>query len=179
MIEKTNLTQEQVIEAIRRVAQNHRRKTFDVHEEDDIEQQVYQIALIALPKYHVSKSKNKDPLKAFESWLNALVSKRLVNFYRDEYGVKHKPRKHDTEFETQKRVNLSHPVHIDNLDIPDPLGNSSDNEFFNFLLKEMDYLFVEVMFACMSGENVGSYYRYRLQNKILEVRKKWQLKEKD
>lgn len=167
------------MEIIQKVAHNHRRKTFDVHEEEDIYQQVCEIALSVLDKYDLKKIQNSSPEKAFESWLNSLVSNRLANFYRDQYGVKHKPRKNDTEFEKQKRVNLNHPIELNNIDLPDPLNNFSDKEFFDFLLKTLDYTFVEVMFACMSGENVGSYYRYKLQNKIIESRKQWQLANTD
>jgi len=172
-MENTNLNREQILAVIKRVAENHKRKTFDIHDEEDISQQVHQIALIALPKYHYTKSKNKDPEKAFESWLNALISNRLTNFYRDRFGVKHKPRKKDTEFDKQKRVNLHHPIDLSSMDIPDPLNHHEDEEFFEYLLKEMDMTFIELMFSCMSGENVGSYYRYRLQSKIMELRNKW------
>lgn len=156
------------------MAKNHRKKQFDIHEEEDIEQQVWSIALKLLKSYDPEKSTSTDPMKGLESWLNRSISSRLKNFYRDKFGARHKPRKGDTEYDQQKRVNLHHPLELDNVDLPDPVNSLEDREFYDFLIGEMEYQQIEVMYCCMSGENVGSYYKHRLQVEITRLREIWE-----
>lgn len=166
-----NLTPEVINQIIAKVADIHKGKTFDYHDEDDIEQQVWIIAIEALPKYECKKVKAKNAELAFESWLNAVVSKRLKNFYRDRYTVKHREKTTDSEFDKLTRYNLSRPLEITVAETT--VGQEdvifSDLTTFNELLLELPPDLREVFLLQKSGINITGYYADRLKKKIIEI----------
>lgn len=166
-----NLTEEVINQIIAKVAKIHKGKVFDCHEEDDIEQQVWVIAIEALPKYECKKIKAKSPELAFESWLNAVVSKRLKNFYRDKYTVKHKEKTSDSDFDKIIRYNLSRPLE---LTVAETTVGHEDVMFvdlnsFENLLSELPPDLREVFLLQKSGINITGYYADRLKKKIMEI----------
>lgn len=157
---------------ITKVAKIHKGKVFDYHEEDDIEQQVWIIAIEALPKYRQDRTKTKNALLAFESWLNSVVSKRLKNFYRDNYSVKNKEKPNDSQFDKDIKNNLSRPlelsvaettVGVKNIFLEVPIEEVED------MLMKLPEDLRQVFLLQKSGINITGYYSTRLKEKMREL----------
>jgi DNA-directed RNA polymerase specialized sigma24 family protein len=153
------------------VAKIHRGKTFDYHTKTDIEQQVWVIAIEALPKYENKKTKTKNPELAFESWINAVVSRRLKNFYRDRYTVKHREKANDSNFDKIKKNNLSRPL---DLGLAESVVGTIDVPHFsemdlNTILNQLPDDLRQVLLLQLSGIHIVGYYTYRLNAKLKEI----------
>ena len=159
------MSKEEIYEVITKVAKNHCKKKFAYLTEDDIENKAWEIALKQLPEFVVSKGKAKNPAKSLEHWLNAVVSNRLKNYYRDEFEVKNKSQ-------------IVSPVSLDTtMDTPDlNIGfvDIYNSEFWNLIIRNLSDNYLDILEAILSGEKVNTYYKNKLQTKIKVIWKtKW------
>lgn len=149
------LTREQVERVIEKVARNHQHKAFDCYTYDDIYQQVWEIALEIMGKFDIDRKKVKNPESAFEHWLNAVISNRLRNFYRDKFTV---PKKnlnitYGEAALDSRAVNLEHLLSSDVLDK---------------IIENLSAEGVDILDSVMSGEVISNYYRQKLIDEIIE-----------
>lgn len=153
-----NLNKEQIYNVIDKVAKNHKNKSFSYHTINDIEQQVWIIALERIKDFNHSKSKQKNIEKALEHWLNTVVSNRLANFYRDKYVVPH------------KQSNIISPISMDNkIDLEDKedyFNNIVGSDYWDLVIKDLNDYYLDILECILSGEIVNSYYRSKLMNRI-------------
>lgn len=153
-----NLTKNEILEIIDRVVLNHSNKEFDGFLREDIIQECWVMSLKQLNKFDIKKTKNGDPKKALEHWLNKVLSNRLKNFYRDKHTV------------PKKNFNC---VSIDNNEILNFLSIGSVNdilysELFKCILLQLNEETLYILESIMSGEIINSYYK----NKIIKLIKK-------
>ena len=139
---------------ITKVAANHRNKTFGHYLEEDIEQEVWIIALEKLPDFVPNRGTQKDVKRSFEYWLNAVISNRLKNLYRDRFVVPNKYIK-----------NM-----IDLLDVNDIKQHVFGNDnFIKLLVNSLTNLEHEVLESLLCGEIVSSYYKVRILRKVKDL----------
>lgn len=183
MIEIKGLTKVEISEVIQKVAKNHKNKRFGPYTEDDIEQEVWIIALNKLPEFVPERGKHKDLKQALENWLNTVISRRLANFYRDKHLVPQKLLKSDkNNSQTQKRKNLMNPLDIDDISDDCVRFQSQDileNECWQIILDNLNEEMLDALDALLSGQPIGSYYKNKLKNEIKSIiGEKW-LKERN
>ncbi len=174
MTTRIKLSQADKEEVIARVADNHKHKTFDVHDQDDIIQQVWLIALSIIDDFEPSKGKVVDVKKSLEHWLNASISNRLSNFYRDKYLVPQRmmPNKSDV-----KPHNLLSALDIDI--VRDTIkfncnAKSMENEIWCAIFTGLDPVNLDILESLMSGEIINCYYKNKLISSInLILEEKW------
>jgi hypothetical protein len=160
---KIKLSQNDIYDVIDKVAKNHRNKSFSCYTTDDIEQQVWVIALEKLDEFDQSRCKESNVKKALEHWLNTVISNRLSNFYRDKYLVLCKISKHLNN-------NINSPLSLDSKMVK--LNNGLidleilKNESWEIILSSLDDIYNDILESILSGETVSSYYKIKLFNKI-------------
>lgn len=169
------LNKQQIEQIVNKVAENHKNKSFDCHDSDDIIQEVWYIALKALPSFDINKIKiNNNIEQALENWLNTVVSRRLANFYRDSYSIKQKAKRDDvTAFDTQKRINLNNPIELSlltTIDIEDKKNYHSITELYK-ILKDLTAEDYEILDSILSGQKINTYFKNKLIGKIKELLK--------
>lgn len=152
---------------IAKVAKNHAQKTFENHDHNDIQQEVWIICLNALEKFDVNKIKTSDGdmLKALEHFLNKAAQTRLLNIFRDRHGIKLKPRTSDTESSYQFRLSAANPVSLSqSFDIPmdfemtDDHGKKRIQDASNML----NLADLELLYSSLSNIDIGPFHRQRL-----------------
>ena len=158
-----NLTKNEILEIINKVVLNHSNKEFDGFLKEDIIQECWLMSLKQLNKFDIKKTKNSDPKKALEHWLNKVLSNRLKNFYRDKHVV------------PKKNFNC---VSIDNNEILNFLSGSDVNniiysELFNYILNNLDEEKVYILECILSGESINSYYKNKIIKLIKELVRKY------
>lgn len=162
------LTKEEILEVIHKVALNHQAKKFDYHTEEDIYQEVWVICWSKMEEFNPDRGTTTKQAQALENWLNRVVATRLANFYRDNFGVKHRKLKCDkSETEHQKRINLSHPIDLSFASEVSQLLPHSVNyteELWQYILSCADKHISELLQSILSGEHLNSYYRLKLVN---------------
>lgn len=160
------MTHEEQILVIQKVAQNHRNKCFGFFTKEDIEQEVWIIALQKKSEFKPTRGKQKDELKSFEHWLNRVVSNRLKNLYRDKYVV-------PQQLHKEKPNNLLSPVSLDKVEEKSRSINLNflieNKEIQKYLMDNLDHLDLLVFDALLSGETITSYYKTKLYNKITSL----------
>lgn len=165
------MTQEQIFQVIQKVAKNHRNKSFGYFTEEDIEQEVWIIALEKLPKFEESKGKHKDATKSLEHWLNTIVSNTLKNLYRDKFEVPQRLR-------TDKKNNLVSPMNFDDIgerqDSSDFFALLENKELWNIIIDQLSDYDIDILDSLLSGENIGSYYKSKIINKIKKILKNYE-----
>ena len=165
------MTQEQIYQVIQKVAKNHRNKSFGYFTEEDIEQEAWIIALKKLPQFEEQKGKHKDVAKSLEHWLNKVVSSRLKNLYRDEFIVPQR-------LHTDKSNNLVSPMNFDDVgerqDLSDFFSVLENKELWEFIIKELNDYDIDILDSILSGENIGSYYKSKIVNKIKKILKNYE-----
>lgn len=174
MIKIKGLSEQEIIDIGNKVAFNHSAKKFDYHNEDDIYQQVWIIILQQIDQFQPDRINSNNIKQGLENWLNGVVSKRLKNFYRDNFAIKQQSRKTDkNESETIKRKSLQHPVAICEVgEIIQNLNILDDIEFYDiwdFIVKELTWEEVDVLDAILSGEIVPQYYKTKLSLKLKDL----------
>lgn len=147
---------------IHKVAENHRNKSFDIYSSADIEQEVWIIALKKLPEFDISKCKYDDIEKSFEHWLNTVVSHRLTNLHRDKFITK----KRNKNKEMVATISISST----NFDL-DQLFEHNHNsiDFWDLVNKHFTEDDFDVLESILSNENINSYYKVKLKNKMKEI----------
>jgi DNA-directed RNA polymerase specialized sigma24 family protein len=165
------MTQEQIHQVIQKVAKNHRNKSFGYFTEEDIEQEVWIIALKKISRFEEQKGKHKDPMKSLEHWLNKVVSTRLKNLYRDEFVVPQR-------LHTAKSNNLISPMNFDDVgelqDLSDFFSSLENKELWLLIIKDLNDYDIDILDAILSGENIGSYYKSKIINKIRKILKDYE-----
>jgi hypothetical protein len=179
MIEIKGLTKDEIIEVVDKVAKNHRNKSFGPYTEEDIEQEVWIIALSKLPEFVPERGKHKNLRQSLENWLNTVVARRLANFYRDKWVVPQRKLKSDKSgAQHKKRINLMHPLDIEEISEDNASLGPSDileSEYWKIVLENLDEDLIDILDAMLSGQTVNCYYRNKLSNKIEKIREeKWQ-----
>lgn len=147
---------------IQKVAENHRNKSFDIYSSADIEQEVWIIALKKLPEFDIDKCKYADIEKSFEHWLNTVVSNRLKNLHRDEFVIKKR----------NKNKEMVATISISGTDFDlDQLFEHNHNsiDFWDLVNKYFTEDDFDVLESILSNENINSYYKVKLKNKMKEV----------
>jgi hypothetical protein len=160
------------MEVMTKVVKNHRNKAFGIYTEDDIEQEAWTIILEKLPDFAYDRSKVKDVKKSLEHWLNTILSNRLKNLFRDKFLV---PQRMIPSKKERPANNLLSP-----LDIQFAMEDSSthylesmDNEFWEFLLREIPVPFLDILESLMSGERINCYYKGKLSEQIAALKEKF------
>lgn len=160
------MTHEEKMEIIQKVAKNHRNKEFGYFTKEDIEGEVWLIALKQMHKFDSTRGKHTNEKKSFEHWLNAVIAKRLKNLYRDTYVVPQRLHKGQPN-------NLLNPIHIDSIQENSHTINFHDiienKEIWNYLMLHLNDCDLEVLDSLLSGENIPSYYKLKLANKVKEL----------
>lgn len=157
------MTKDEMMEVIFKIAENHKNKDFGYFTKEDIKQEVWVIALNALSKYQFERGTQKDEKKAFEHWMNRVVANRLKTLYRDKYIVPQQLHKRSPN-------NLINLISIegaqDRAQKIDLTALIENKELWTFLIDRLDDLDQEVLESLLSGENIGSYYKMKLHDKI-------------
>lgn len=169
------LTEDEILEIMQKIAHIHRTKTFDYYTSDDIEQEVFIIILSNIQDFSKERTKNPDEPAALllEKFLNKIVSNRLKNLYRDKFLVKMRALKTDkNDAELQKRINLAHPLNIDDVSTGH-LSETSDivleEECWKIVLSNLTDEDMEILDCIMGGEKVTQYYKQKLHNSIIKI----------
>lgn len=168
------LSNQDIIDVIQKVAKNHRNKRFGCYTEEDIEQEVWVIVQNRISDFDLKKCKVTDPKSALERWLNTVVSRRLVNFHRDNYLVPQRTLKSDKgDGEVQKRHSLMHPTALS--DVGDKLltvfssESVLENECWELVVKNLNPDLSDILESILSGEVVNGYYRNKLYARVKEI----------
>lgn len=166
------LSEQEWIDVVNRVAMNHRQKTFDFYCPQDIEQEVWIIALRAAPAFKMPKARAESLLKAVEHWLNRVVSTRLTNLYRDRFAIKQKSLKKDkSSFDQELRHKLVTASSLDAsafLVAAINVGDvASSNEAWDRIYQNISLYGRELLHAVLAGESIPTYYKNRL---MIELR---------
>lgn len=164
------LSKKQIHEIITKVAKNHRSKSFGSYTSDDIENQSWIIALEKLSEFNPSRRKTKDLGKSLEHWLNAVVARRLANFYRDKYLVPLQIKKRDVNPGLYRdRQNLFYPKSINDVgDLIESSHNFEDGTFFSELLSYLTTDEKDILDSLLSGETLNAYYKSKIIRRINE-----------
>jgi hypothetical protein len=158
-------TEEQENQVIQRVINNHKNKTFDIYDEDDIKSEIWLIAKSGIKDFDLSKIKASDPLQALENFLNTHVRNRLANFYRDKRGNKMKPKSGDDEFRHGLRLSAINPTSLtQEFDVP------VFSEDLDYSIEDLHKIFadftpsdLELYYASLSNVNIGQQSKKRLE----------------
>lgn len=149
-------------EVITKVAANHRNKGFDIYSAQDIEQEVWIIALKQIGEFDLKKCKCKDIRQSLEHWLNTIVSRRLINLHRDEFLIK----KRNKNKELVPTLSISSA----NIDIDELIEHNYDNiDFWDIINQHLTPDELDVLDSVLSNENINSYYKVKLKNKLKEI----------
>jgi hypothetical protein len=167
------LPQNKIYEIIAKVAKNHENKVFGSYTKDDIRNECWIIALKQLPEFEISKRKNTNVEGALENWLNAILSRRLANFFRDKFVVPLQIKKKDTNPAVyNQKKSLFFPATLTSAEsVQDFSSLTNDEEVFHILVEELDPYSLDVMDAILSGEVVNLYYKTKLFAKIKTILK--------
>lgn len=173
MIKIDGLSEDQIIKIINKVANNHRMKCFSFYTQEDIFQEVWIIVLDRIKEFDITKCKQENLEKSLEHFLNNVVSRRLSNFYRDNYVVPQKQLKSDqSDHHRVMRVNLMHPLNISNI-TENLLGSMCDilidKECFNYIVSSMSDEYIDILDTILSTESISSYYKNRLYSYIYDL----------
>lgn len=169
MIKINGIEEVRVVAICDKVAKNHQSKKFESHTEEDIYQQAWVIILEKIDEFNDKKIKDNNNIEqALENFLNSVVSNRLSNFHRDNYVVKIRKRKSDTKAEHDKRISLSHPTNISEVQEKEDSSEHTflyDEHIKTIFPKLSDESF-DVLECILSGENVARYYKQKLIQEI-------------
>ncbi len=176
------ITEEDIIGIIYKIAKIHRNKTFSYFSEEDIEAQVMLICLQQIRYYEPSKAAGNTSINSIERWLNRVTKNRLSNYYRDNYSSINKNHR-------QTRINLNNCLDIslvnhikrskDLMDSEDPTYSLRFKEFKSFVESNLKEDLLEIYQACLNEENVSSYYKSKLSQELLRLINQWEVINKD
>lgn len=162
------ISKEEIYEIITKVAKNHRNKKFLYLTEEDIEYKAWEIALEQIQDFNVKRGKVENPKKCLEHWLNAVVSNRLKNYYRDEFEVKKKSK-------VMSASSLTYDVDVH--DTNDLAFTFENKELWDLIISNLSANYLDILDAVLSGEKISPYYKTKLQSKIRTIwRTKWNSK---
>lgn len=174
MIKIQGLNESEVIEIITMVVKNHKNKVFGIYDQKDIEQEAWIIALEKMGSFNFEKAKQKDIKKAFECWLNAVISNRLANLFRDKYIVPQRSLKSDkSDVDQTKRINLMHPIDISSTSDSNLKTNfvSFDFNEIKDIVDKLDSDNLDILDSILSGEKINCYYRNKLLKSINKIKR--------
>lgn len=163
------LTQEEILEVGEKVARNHSHKVFGYYTNDDIHQEVWIIILDRLNDFDASKVVTTNIKKGLENFLNSVVSKRLINLYRDKYLV---PQRHKTDH--PGRYGTSHMPNEITDDVEEKTVHSfdwttMDKELLEYVIEQLTPADVKILEAILNGENISPYYRGKVSRHVKEL----------
>lgn len=169
------ISEAKLIEVINKVASNHERKAFAHFTQEDIRQIVWEKVLEKLKDFSMDKSKVNDVEKALENWLNKVISRQLMNFYRDEFLVPTQQNKKDKSPEiTARCMSLYSPLEISTVvnsdnDCANIYGCIAESvEIFDYIISKLDTYELDILDSVLSGEEINHYYKSKL---LLSVKK--------
>ena len=156
-----SISKEEVYEVIGGVARNHRNKAFGIYTPEDIEQEVWIIALSKLDDFAVKRGTVTDPKKALEHWLNRVIANALSNLKRDKFI---NPAGRAPGPNLQKKLNLLFPLPLtESIQLSGTqIAEAQLSEYWDLILKSIDDHMFHVLESILSGEKVSLYYRLQL-----------------
>lgn len=160
-------TQEQETAIIEKVIKNHKGKTFDIFDSDDIANEIWIICTNGIKSFDVSKIKAENSLQALENFLNTHVRNRLANLYRDKRGNKLKPKAGEDEFSHNLRLSAANPTSLTpEFDVPFEDVFDDDYEMFlsTKVFSDFDLVDLELYYSENSNVNIGNHHRQKLQD---------------
>lgn len=168
------ISENRLIEVIDKVANNHKNKCFAHYTPDDMKQIVWEICLRKLKDFVPARCKEKTVDKALENWLNKVISRQLINFYRDNYLVPTQQSKNNKNPDrAAKCTSLYSPSDLSLLATDKtPFFCSTlvdDLECWDYLINKLDAQQIDILDSILSGEVVNSYYRSKLQQQIIDI----------
>ena len=161
------ISQAEIYEVIGRVAKNHRNKCFGSYTKQDIEQEVWIIALEVLPKFEMDKGTQKDPKRALEYWLNKVMTNKLKNLYRDKFIVPQRLHKEGCSNNLLSAINIDDVGEVISKDNLENIVGSED--LSAKIIDQLSDSDLEILDSLLSGENIPSYYKTKLLRKIKDV----------
>lgn len=164
----TGLTKEEIYEVISAVAKNHKNKSFECYTPDDIEQEVWVIALQKLPEFELDRTKQTNLKKSLEHWLNKVVSNRLSNFYRDKWTVPNKEHIKNSQTLFNPEIDVQYLEKICNQD-SNIFNNLILQENWQLILKNLNEVYFDILDSILNGEDVTPYYKIKLLSKIKTI----------
>lgn len=168
----------EIIETIDKIAKRLAPKfTFAFHDRQDIFQELRIIALDGLRRYKPAQG----PL---ENFLATHMRNRIMNFKRDNYFRRDKPKKNLAKWEelAQRKISLLQPVNIEGLDEHFPIAeNHLERAAFEELIERINkklpaYLRTDFLRMC-DQENIPASRRMRVQECVLEIIQEEELEE--
>ena len=173
---KHEITYDDVINIIEYVANVHKNKKFGFMTEDDIASQVRLICLQQLKFYDKTKAIGIDTKKNLEKWLNKIIKNRLKNFYRDNCLSVNKDHS-DSRRKLAKSAN-SHPdknISFDkNSIVPARAEDEAQyTELQGYVFSRLNVELQEIYKSCLGQEAVTSYYKNKLEERMLEIIQEW------
>lgn len=163
-IQIPELSTENIYSIIGKVAKNHKDKFFDIYESEDIEQEVWVIALNKLAEFRPDRRRVDNMASALENWLNVIISRRLNNLHRDKYLVKQKQLKKANASITSLDVGL-----VDKMDLCNCVEDIIYNEFWHNVISQLSEDSLIILESLMSGEKLSGYYKNRLSSEIKKI----------
>jgi DNA-directed RNA polymerase specialized sigma24 family protein len=171
------LTEQDLIDAVNRVAKNHKKKAFAHFSAEDIMAEVWVIILSKLHTYDPLKGAGPDQINSFERWFNKVVYTKLINFYRDEYSSVN-------EAHRMNRMNLMNALDVDYIISQDGLGDKysyevdhtddiSLYELKDFVQARLSSNCLEIYQHCLDDENVSPYYKSKLSVELAKIMEEW------
>lgn len=175
------ISEKKLIEVIDKVANNHKNKAFAHFTQDDMKQIVWEIVLTKLKDFSMDKSHTDNVEKALENWLNKVMSRQLINFYRNNFLVPTQQNSREKNpARTASCTSLFAPANINNV-----LRNedehseslcyrfSEDIECWDFIVSRLDTYQLDVLDSLLSGEEVNPYYKSKLLKEIKVIVKEY------
>ena len=175
------ISESKLIAVIDKVANNHKSKAFAHFTQDDMKQIVWEIALRKLKDFSIDKSKETNIEKALENWLNKVMSRQLINFYRNNFLVPTQQNKREKNpSKTAACTSLFAPANILNVIKNEDQHCDSlchkvkqDLEFWDFLISRLDVYQLDTLDSLLSGEDINPYYKSKLLKDIKIIMKEY------
>lgn len=170
------ITEKELTAIIEKVANNHDHKTFGFYTKGDIHQEIWIIVLEKLAEFDVKKTKTGNIGKSLEHWLNSVVSKRLINLYRDRFLV---PQKY--KFDNPNKTGTAHMPHgldfnYDNVPPSKINLNEFEFEIIEYLVNNLTAFEVKILECVINGEKVSQYYKNKLSKSVKVLLKQYGIK---
>ena len=166
-----NMTEEEVLQTIKRVSRRYAKKfTFGYYGEEDIMQEAFMISLEAMEKY--------DGLRPLENFLAVHIRNRLIVFVRDNYY-----RKESSMTDKGKQINETKRMIMDTMDIDlvdmdretrllaffDPEHEIDVRELVNLIDGEIDVDMREDYLKYLDGGKMSKTRKENLINHIQDI----------
>ena len=171
-----NLTYDNIIVTIDKVANIHKHKIFGYMTQEDIYAQATLICIKQLKFYKSEKGKSLDELNCLERWLNHIVKNRLKNFYRDNCCSSDK----ETKKARSKLAASATPNDPDKDNLEklvqkncDIQSNCEFTELSDFIENNLSDSLKEIYKSCLKADPVSTYYKNKLKIRMKDLIKEW------